>query len=100
MKLVCIIRLLVTGFIFAIPVYSIRADDQENTAESYYQKARAAYEQETGNSNLGGFDYHPNDDNLSSGKAVGAASGGCRRTTRDFRRDQLDAWLRHYCSGL
>jgi tetratricopeptide (TPR) repeat protein len=46
MKLVCIIRFLVTGLIFAIPVFSVRADDQENTAESYYQKARAAYEQD------------------------------------------------------
>ena len=57
-------------------------------------------EQETGNSNLGWFDYHPDDDNLSSGKAVGTSAGGCRRTARDFRRDRLDAWLRHYRSGL
>jgi tetratricopeptide (TPR) repeat protein len=34
------------GLIFAIPVYSVRADDQEITAESYHQKARAAYEQD------------------------------------------------------
>ncbi|UCC78279.1 MAG: tetratricopeptide repeat protein [Candidatus Zixiibacteriota bacterium] len=46
MKSVCIISLLVMCLIIAFPIYSVHADDPENTAESYYLKARAAYEQD------------------------------------------------------
>ncbi len=46
MKSVCIISLLAMCFIIAFPIHCVRADDQENTAESYYLKAQTAYEQD------------------------------------------------------
>ena len=41
-----IMILLVVGFIVVSPIYCVRADNQEKTAESYYQQAQAVFEQD------------------------------------------------------
>lgn len=46
MKSIVLIIILATGSIVVSPVYYALADDQENTAESYYQQARAAYDRD------------------------------------------------------
>ncbi len=46
MKSVGIMIFLVVGFIVASPIYCVRADNQEKTAESYYRQAQAAFEQD------------------------------------------------------
>jgi tetratricopeptide (TPR) repeat protein len=45
-KSMSIMILLVAGFIVVSPIYCVRADNQEKTAESYYRQAQAAFEQD------------------------------------------------------